>query len=332
MQLADPDPVHPCAVSAHAGLRRARADDVVAHAANLSGWQQRYDQLDAGAFRGAVDELWFDDLQVFRERTSHSVRQRCRIRRDTLWLGLTLRHDGSRVEGRMVGAGGVMACSGQVEFELCTPRDHDIVGIVVSQPALRGLARQLGVELDLARHARPGWLQADAATRARLQEGALLCLREAAADATLHTSERSRRHAQQALLEAVLGVLGATEPPSDARRSAARHQRLVQQVCESVLARPDQVPTVPELCERFHVSRRALQYAFVDALGSSPVSVLRSLRLNAVRRDLLRDPAPPVQDVAARWGFWSLSQFASDYRAQFGERPSDTRARARVAR
>jgi len=31
-----------------------------------------------------------------------------------------------------------------------------------------------------------------------------------------------------------------------------------------------------------------------------------------------------VQAVAAAWGFWDLSQFASDYRHQFGERPSDT--------
>jgi AraC family ethanolamine operon transcriptional activator len=45
-----------------------------------------------------------------------------------------------------------------------------------------------------------------------------------------------------------------------------------------------------------------------------------------VRREL-RDANPAttqVQDVAARWGFWHLSHFASDYRAMFGELPSDT--------
>jgi AraC family ethanolamine operon transcriptional activator len=31
-----------------------------------------------------------------------------------------------------------------------------------------------------------------------------------------------------------------------------------------------------------------------------------------------------VQDVAAAWGFWHLSQFATDYRKLFGTRPSDT--------
>jgi AraC family ethanolamine operon transcriptional activator len=31
-----------------------------------------------------------------------------------------------------------------------------------------------------------------------------------------------------------------------------------------------------------------------------------------------------VQDVAAAWGFWHLSQFATDYRKLFGVRPSET--------
>ncbi|CAG9232914.1 hypothetical protein BVI1335_880001 [Burkholderia vietnamiensis] len=31
-----------------------------------------------------------------------------------------------------------------------------------------------------------------------------------------------------------------------------------------------------------------------------------------------------MQDVAAAWGFWHLSQFATDYRRMFGKRPSET--------
>ena len=38
-----------------------------------------------------------------------------------------------------------------------------------------------------------------------------------------------------------------------------------------------------------------------------------------------------VQDIAASWGFWHLSQFATDYRKLFGVRPSDTLKAARAA-
>jgi AraC family ethanolamine operon transcriptional activator len=56
------------------------------------------------------------------------------------------------------------------------------------------------------------------------------------------------------------------------------------------------------------------------------VQYLRAIRLNSARREL-RDGNPAimqVQDIAARWGFWHLSHFASDYRTMFGELPSDT--------
>jgi len=31
-----------------------------------------------------------------------------------------------------------------------------------------------------------------------------------------------------------------------------------------------------------------------------------------------------VQEAAAGWGFWHLSELAADYRRQFGELPSQT--------
>src|SRR5512145_614748 len=120
------------------------ADDVDTHAANLAGWQQRYDQLSAGAFRGAIADLWFDDVQVFRERTSHAVRQVCAIRPGTVWCGVTLVHDRSRIEGHLVGANGVMVSGSPQAFELSTPDDHDILGIVVDRASLQAVAHAFG--------------------------------------------------------------------------------------------------------------------------------------------------------------------------------------------
>lgn len=56
----------------------------------------------------------------------------------------------------------------------------------------------------------------------------------------------------------------------------------------------------------------------------SPVTYLRTMRLNRVRSELRQCPASTVGDVAARWGFWHLSRFAREYRALFGELPSAT--------
>ena len=84
--------------------------------------------------------------------------------------------------------------------------------------------------------------------------------------------------------------------------------------------------TVRELCEVSGASWRTLDYAFKERYGVSPKTYLQTRQLNSVRRDL-RASGPgedTVRDVAARWGFWHMSQFASDYRKLFGELPSQT--------
>ena len=89
-----------------------------------------------------------------------------------------------------------------------------------------------------------------------------------------------------------------------------------------------EVIAVPDLCQAIGTSRRALQYAFEEVMQISPVTYLRAMRLNQVRSELRQNRAAPVGDVAARWGFWHPSRFASDYKALFGELPSATRSAA----
>ena len=87
---------------------------------------------------------------------------------------------------------------------------------------------------------------------------------------------------------------------------------------------------VKDICRVAQVSQRTLQYAFVERFGLTPKAYLKVHRLNSVRREL-RTANPEVgkvADIANRWGFWHMGQFAADYRSQFDELPSQTLARA----
>jgi len=60
-------------------------------------------------------------------------------------------------------------------------------------------------------------------------------------------------------------------------------------------------------------------------LGLSPIQYLRYTRLNGVRRTLKNAGGDEkIGDIAAKWGFWHLSQFAKDYKIVFEELPKDT--------
>lgn len=314
-------------------MQRTAAHDVDEHAERLSGWRQRYDQLTAGAFRGDLEELCTERAQVYRERTSQALQQRCEVWPDAVWCGLTVNHDGSRIEGRLVGNDGVMVCGQAAEFELLSPAGHDLLGVVVSRTDLERHAQALGVTLGWQLVDRAPWLEV--LPQRRRQAGVMLrsiLALAASACETHQQAEAARESMRQAIVEVVVDLLEQPLEPHDAARSNALGRRgVVRQVQAWVDAHPDTVPSVPDLCALLHVCRRTLQYAFEAEVGLSPKAYLRCIRLNGVRRALRQASSPDqtVQGVAAAWGFWSLSQFASDYRRLFGELPSQTLAAAR---
>ena len=84
--------------------------------------------------------------------------------------------------------------------------------------------------------------------------------------------------------------------------------------------------TIMDLCMHAHVSDRTLRHAFNDYYGVSPQQYLKSYRLNAVRKEMIaQNPSHlKITDVANKWGFWHMGQFAQDYKRRFGELPSET--------
>lgn len=83
--------------------------------------------------------------------------------------------------------------------------------------------------------------------------------------------------------------------------------------------------TVRDLCDNTGVALRTLNRAFRERFGIGPKAYLLRRRLSSVRDELLRAPADVlVTDVANRWGFWHMGQFAKDYKTTFGELPSET--------
>jgi len=113
-----------------------------------------------------------------------------------------------------------------------------------------------------------------------------------------------------------------------ARANLAQRRRIVRRAEALIRSRLDNPPSVTDLCEVTHASRRLLFYAFNELLGRSPVKHAKILRLHAARRRILaRSHERCVQQIGFDLGFWHPGQFAIDYARLFGEAPSMTRLR-----
>lgn len=304
---------------------RVQTDELDAHAAAQPGWQLRYEQLSPGRFAGLIHHIQLPGARLVHERCNVAVRQRGEFADASYVFAMGLPcaepavFNGQKVErdGVMLGRGG--------ELDLCTPAGYELVAVVVDDSLLTPLwERMYGkkpsawMESQLVVPARAALADALRVLHLRVMAEATTVLPLGGAD---HDDTAARQLRDALLIE----WLEALPPSVDASAlpGVLARKRLVDRACELMLSQTDEPLSMLDVCRRVGSSRRKLNYCFQDVLGTSPVKYLRAVRLNGVRR-ALRAGRTTVQDAAARWGFLHLGQFARDYKAQFGERPSDT--------
>ena len=308
-------------------VKRTREVDV--HARNLDAWDQDYVQTSPGVFQGQVRELFDGPLQAFEEVANCATSQHCRPWRGGVWLGLSVPEQpaGLRFMGRPVGGRELMISDGSEAFDLQVPAGHGLYGMVLDKDQLARhiqALHQQALPTDWADVPRVQALTALQRYRlAGMVREVLRCL-QAQPEALHH--EASRRSLREALLTVLSDVLVPHMLSDAVSPRQLRRQELVHRVRELVFEHPEQPLSVAELCTRLHVTRRTLQNGFQEALGTSPATYLRTVRLNAVRRALrTQGTKATIADTAARWGFWHMGHFSQDYKALFGETPSQTR-------
>lgn len=93
-----------------------------------------------------------------------------------------------------------------------------------------------------------------------------------------------------------------------------------------MLTHIDQPLTLQDLCAALNTKSRTLQMAFLTVCGISPMAYLKVQRLYGVRHQLqIANPKiATVAGIASQWGFWHMGYFSHDYKAMFGESPSQT--------
>jgi len=321
----------PCPPDARPLLRSVVSGDADEHAQNLAAWHQTYEQLGRGRFLGRLDELWFDGLQLFRERTSHEV-----LETGTPWpgsrtFGIPLAMQGIAVyQGKPMPPDMILTLGPHDGLEFRTPASLDIVGLSWSAAAMSEFTRAIeGIDIEdelRGRRLLPVAPDTLASLRGFLRH--VFELLETSAEQL--DNPQVARGLRHTLLERVIGAVRDAEAEPPQTFTASVRQGIVQRARDYALSQRDEPVTLVELCTALRISRRTLQTCFHDMLGMSPHQYLRTLRLNGLRRDLRNAGADAsVQVLAGRWGFWHLSSCAADYRRLFGELPSATLRSAR---
>lgn len=302
-------------------IHAASTRDIDEQAALLRGWNQTYDQISAGAFSGSFLEAQIDGVQLFREVTSNSLHQTGALPAGTIAVGVPVALRGNATFcGQACDGTQLHVFSGNDAFEFFSPRGLDIAGFVLTEFDLRGAFTLDELETILPSLARPHLRSVAGGAADRMRHiFADVC------EVVTQCPELASDPVRLSLISRdVISALAAALSRAQSDRyeiPPAKRALIVRDARDLVTEWPDGYTSIAELCQTLGVSRRALQHSFQETLGIKPSAYLRAVRMNGARRAIKH--ASSVADAATLWGFWHFGRFARDYKAMFGELPSE---------
>jgi AraC-like DNA-binding protein len=144
-------------------------------------------------------------------------------------------------------------------------------------------------------------------------------------DDTLLASPLATADIEHALMTALLAAQPSNYSALLARQASPATPAHVRRAEELIHAHPERPLGVGDLTAVSGVSARTLFEGFHRFRGTTPMAMLRAVRLERARAELQAvGSAENVASIAFKWGIFHLGRFAQDYRERFGERPSDT--------
>lgn len=315
-----------------AELIRHHSQDVDDQAQALAGWQQHYEQLSCGRFRGELWQMVLRDGFFVREQTNRQLREQIAPPPDHVVIALPLAvQPGSVYAGRPLDRDTLMVLPGGKEVDVVSAGELDLIGLAVHRRVLeQTLAPQRLEWLQQAEAERNLGLAPEAAQAIRQMLLAVCGEADSTLAAGVAHEDREAALLALALNQAVLLAMGGDRSGpqgSTIPRRADSRLKVVQRAIAFMREQIEQDIGVAEVCAAAFASRRSLQYCFEEFLHTTPQAYLRALRLNEARRALKapgEQAAKPITELATMLGFSSASHFTRHYKAMFDELPSET--------
>jgi AraC family transcriptional regulator, ethanolamine operon transcriptional activator len=285
-------------------------------------------QLTSTPFRARRVVVRLESGAVLYHSTNHRIRTRTKVRGDRLAYAIFDARAKGTVNGLPIHPELMMAIEPGTEVAIITDAGYESITLLLPPADIRAHLRDRRREGDFRFPKGAETLQAEAAMVRLLFHWGKRLVDAAARQPALFDDPREQRAAQVEMVETLLATLGATRDFEPARADHVHQsQSLVVKAAEDyALSHVDERVYVTDLCRAAAVSERALEYAFREVMGLTPVAYLLRLRLHRVRQALLAAThgSTTVSAVALDWGFWHFGGFSRAYKDCFGELPSET--------
>jgi AraC-like DNA-binding protein len=299
-------------------------------AAVVDGMDSEYVQLEARPFKGRWTVVRLPSMVVQFARAEIAIVRRLRIPLNRLAFIVPLNVPGqARWNGYTIRGGEVIVCPGGGDDYAFDPGGMEFA--VLSMPAAVS-SDVIDAERLAAPDGYPSFVLRPTAADSAALRRRLTDLNAAAQAKNADWTQETLEEAVQDVSERLIRCL-RRNPPQGRGGNAGARSLVVRRAEQFFRCHVGEPVSIAQLSTIAGVSERSLRNAFYQVCTTSPKRYLKLWQLHEVRRALRGGERPPVSvtDVATLHGFFELGRFAGEYKALFGEAPSQTLQRSRTA-
>jgi AraC family ethanolamine operon transcriptional activator len=228
--------------------------------------------------------------------------------------------------GQILADGAIAVLEPGCEFSIATKDPHDWYAVFVPNELLPNHRTNAGASGVKESH--DCWVAEGASEKSLKFRQIIQDLLSAAECSTRFEASKAGRLAEAKLVKLIASII-EIKPVEEGLRTGRRrlpHKKIVDRSVELIEQNDGERISIRDLAQSANVSERTLRNTFNEYFGVGPTQyqILRQLR--ETRRALLSgDPETTlVADVLLGCGVWEFSRFATRYKQQFGELPSET--------
>jgi AraC family ethanolamine operon transcriptional activator len=294
----------------------------------LAATEQVYRQLKPGKFSGSFRRIDLPGIHITEESMNLQLALSVWTPPEYMAILIPIQQQGSiSIEGHDGSVHDLFLGQPGITAEMRLTPEYRCFSVEFELDALRRAADKLQVGLpdNLPCISRLPNAQATTALRTVVKQSFATLVQRAAL-----AGEVARADCSDRILRTILNAINAAagRPEDVGRSTAVRRRKAALYAADFIKSSLADPVSVTDLCEVTGVSERSLRNGFLDVFGVTPNRYIKVQRLSAARLELRRASreSATVSQIAARWGFLQFAHFATDYRAHFGELPSETLA------
>ena len=298
---------------------------------NIFDWKLDFRQLDRGKFTGELFQIGNEQIHVTYSKVNRKIEMKVNAPKGKISFGIpkvptsTIIWNDHKFEERRIQTYKPFA-----EVSAVTPPGFETYLISISENLFEKMAHAIDDSNQIFLNIENQSLKSNDDAINKMHDFLDILRSSCDEDNFELTDNQLEMVIENEIPERLLDLISSAVPfklkPSSAQKSFA-----IEKFSEYMNEFTDERLTILEFCIKTGISKRTLELAVKDKFNTSPKNYIITKRLDHVRKLLKTSNASTTKivDVANRFGFWHMGQFAKDYKLMFGELPSDTLASKR---